>query len=141
MAVEVAKRCSSSKRNFCRVSHGAGRSSFSKSHQRKNDVEPNINTLASQKLDVARRDCTNGYIERPGQKQNLPMTMPYERTKAVIETRELLQLLASSDDSAVPGRIHDLARQLLRHFPLDVDLDVSAAALPNVWATVNRDRQ
>jgi hypothetical protein len=66
------------------------------------------------------------------------MTMPSERTKAVIETRELLQLLASSDGSTMPSRIHDLARQLLRHFPLDVDLDVSAAALPNVWAFVRR---
>lgn len=69
------------------------------------------------------------------------MTMPYERTKAVIETRELLQLLASSDDCGAPDRIHDLARRLLRHFPLDVDLDISAAALPNLWATVNRGRQ
>ena len=66
------------------------------------------------------------------------MTMPYERTKAVIETRELLQLLAGSDGSAVPSTIHEHARQLLRHFPLDVDLDVSAAALPGVWAPVPR---
>ncbi|WP_082991769.1 BPSL0761 family protein [Paraburkholderia tropica] len=66
------------------------------------------------------------------------MTIPYERTKAVIETRELLQLLASSDGSAMPCRIHDLARHLLRHFPLNVDLDVSAAVLPNIWATVKK---
>ena len=64
------------------------------------------------------------------------MTMPYERTKAVIKTRELLQLLARSDASAVPSAIHNLAHQLLRHFPLDVDIDVSAAALPSVWAPV-----
>ena len=66
------------------------------------------------------------------------MTMPYERTKVVIETRELLRLLARSDGSPVPSTIHDLARQLLRHFPLDVDIDVSAAALPGVWAPVRR---
>ena len=66
------------------------------------------------------------------------MTMPYERTNAVIETRELLQMLARSDGSAVPSTIDDLARQLLRHFPLDVDVDVSAAALPGVWAPVRR---
>jgi hypothetical protein len=69
------------------------------------------------------------------------MTMPYERTKAVIETRVLLQSLASPDGPAVPDRIRDLARQLLRHFPLDVDLDVSATALPSLWATANQGRQ
>lgn len=66
------------------------------------------------------------------------MTMPYERTKAIIETRELLQLLARSDGSALPSTLRDLARHLLRHFPLDVDLDVSAAALPGVWAPVRQ---
>lgn len=67
------------------------------------------------------------------------MTMPYERTKAVIETHELTQLLARPDGSAVPSRIQDLAHQLLRHFPPDVDIDVSAAALPGVWTPVQRD--
>lgn len=66
------------------------------------------------------------------------MTTPYERTKAVIETRELLQLLASLDGPATPVAFQDLARQLLRHFPLDVDLDISAAALPGVWAAAHR---
>jgi hypothetical protein len=62
------------------------------------------------------------------------MTMPHERTKAVIETRELLQLLASSDDVASSIDIHANAVRLLRHYPLDVDLDISAAALPGIWA-------
>lgn len=62
------------------------------------------------------------------------MTMPSERTQAVIETRELLHQLARFDGSAAPRTIQDLAQQLLRHFPLDVDLEVSAAALPGIWA-------
>lgn len=62
------------------------------------------------------------------------MTMPYERTKAVIATRELLQLLASSDDVVSGIDIRAIAVRLLRHYPLDVDLDISAAALPGVWA-------
>jgi len=66
------------------------------------------------------------------------MTTPYERTKAVIETRELLQLLARSEAPAAPSTIQDLARRLLRHFPLAIDLDVSAAALPSMWASVRR---
>jgi len=66
------------------------------------------------------------------------MTTPYERTKAVIEMRELLQPLARSEGPAAPSTIRDLARRLLRHFPLAIDLDVSAAALPSMWASVRR---
>lgn len=62
------------------------------------------------------------------------MTMPDERTKAVIETREFLRLLASSDDAARGIDIRAIAARLIRHYPLDVDLDISAAALPGVWA-------
>ncbi|WP_341866407.1 BPSL0761 family protein [Burkholderia puraquae] len=62
------------------------------------------------------------------------MTTPYERTKAVIETRELLKLLASCDDLASRSAVQAIAVRLLRHYPLDVDLGVSAAALPGLWA-------
>ncbi|WP_319000458.1 BPSL0761 family protein [Burkholderia vietnamiensis] len=66
------------------------------------------------------------------------MTTAYERTKAVIETRELLQLLASAPSTAPPSAIRQAALQLLRHYPLDVDLEISAAALPGVWAPLRR---
>lgn len=66
------------------------------------------------------------------------MTTAYERTKAVIETRELLTMLASSDDVASRSEIQAFAVRLLRHYPLDIDLDVSAAALPGVWAAPER---
>ncbi|ARL49453.1 Uncharacterised protein [Burkholderia pseudomallei] len=62
------------------------------------------------------------------------MTTAYERTKAVIETRELLQLLAAAAGTIAPDAIREAALQLLRHYPLDVDLEISAAALPGVWA-------
>ncbi|WP_241016515.1 BPSL0761 family protein [Paraburkholderia sp. Ac-20336] len=62
------------------------------------------------------------------------MTMPDERTNAVIETREFLQLLAASDDAASGADIREIAMRLLRHYPSDVDLDISAAALPGVWS-------
>ena len=67
-----------------------------------------------------------------------PMTTAYERTKAVIETRKLLQLLASPTSTATRGAIQDTARLLLRHYPLDVDLEISAAALPGIWAAPQR---
>lgn len=58
------------------------------------------------------------------------MNTPYERTKAVIETRELLHERAQFDGPDAPVVIHNLARQHPRHVPLDVDIEVSAAALP-----------
>lgn len=61
------------------------------------------------------------------------MTTPYERTKAVTDTREFLQMLASADQVNCHGNVQSVAERLLRHYPLDVDLAVSAAALPGVW--------
>jgi hypothetical protein len=63
------------------------------------------------------------------------MTTPHERTKAVTDTRELLQMLASAEEITIRGLVQSVALGLLRHYPLDVDLEVSAAALPVIWAT------
>lgn len=66
------------------------------------------------------------------------MTTPYERTKAVTDTREFLQMLASADRVDCHGNVQSVAEHLLRHYPLNIDLDVSAAALPGVWAVCGR---
>jgi len=62
------------------------------------------------------------------------MTTPRERTKAVTDTRELLQMLASAKKITINGLVQSVALGLLRHYPLDIDLDVSAVALPGIWA-------
>jgi hypothetical protein len=62
------------------------------------------------------------------------MTTPYERTKAVTGTRDFLQMLAVAKEVNVPGLVQSVALSLLRHFPLPIDVDVSAAALPGLWA-------
>ncbi|MFM0168841.1 hypothetical protein PQR33_05760 [Paraburkholderia sediminicola] len=62
------------------------------------------------------------------------MTMPEERTKAVMETRRFLETLVGSETEIMWGLVRTVAGQLLRHYPLDVDLSVSASALPGVWA-------
>jgi hypothetical protein len=62
------------------------------------------------------------------------MTTPEERTKAIVDTRNFLRTLASADEIAIPGLVQTVAASLLRHYPLDVDLDVSASALPGIWA-------
>lgn len=43
-------------------------------------------------------------------------------------------MLASADEVTVRGLVQTMAMCLLRHYPLDIDLEVSAAALPGVWA-------
>lgn len=60
--------------------------------------------------------------------------MPDERTKAVVETRKFLQMLEGADEVSIPGLVQTVAAGLLRHYPLDVDLAVSASALPGIWA-------
>lgn len=48
------------------------------------------------------------------------MTMPHERTRAVIQTREFLVEL--SRDGTLPDRIRNGARHLLRHYPSEYDV-------------------
>lgn len=61
------------------------------------------------------------------------MTTAHERTKAVVDTREFLQVLASADEITIRGLVQSVAVCLLRHYPLDADIEVSAAAIPEVW--------
>ncbi|WP_308112693.1 MULTISPECIES: BPSL0761 family protein [Paraburkholderia] len=70
--------------------------------------------------------------------KELMMKTPYERTKAVVDTREMLEMLASADEITIGGLVQSVAIGLLRHYPLNIDLDVSAAALPGVWAPPER---
>ncbi|RAS29749.1 BPSL0761 family protein [Paraburkholderia bryophila] len=62
------------------------------------------------------------------------MTTPDERTKAVLDTRDFLRILATAGQVAIPGLFQSVAQGLLRHYPLVVDLAVSASALPGIWA-------
>jgi hypothetical protein len=63
------------------------------------------------------------------------MTVPYERIQAVLRTLELLKELAAGaliDADTLRRR----AAALLKHYPAPVDLDLSAAALPGIWAAL-----
>jgi hypothetical protein len=68
------------------------------------------------------------------------MTTPAERTKAVVDTRDFLQMLSVAEQVTIPGLVQSVAIGLLRHYPLNVDLDLSASAIPETWAhpTVER---
>ncbi|RKF36693.1 BPSL0761 family protein [Paraburkholderia fungorum] len=68
------------------------------------------------------------------------MTTPAERTKAVVDARNFLQLLSNAEEVTIRGLVQSVAIGLLRHYPLDVELDASASALPEIWARPTAER-
>lgn len=65
------------------------------------------------------------------------MTIPYERTRALIETKQFLQEL--TDPSAtprVPKTVREAARKLLRHYPSYSDVELAHKALPHLYGPV-----
>jgi len=62
------------------------------------------------------------------------VTTARERTHAIVETRRFLEALAYDDAFTDSCLNRQIAKSLLLYYPLNVDLEVSAAALPNVWA-------
>lgn len=68
------------------------------------------------------------------------MTTPAERTKAVVDTRDFLEMLANAEEVTIRGLVQSVAICLLRHYPLNVDLDASASALPGVWTHPSAER-
>jgi hypothetical protein len=59
------------------------------------------------------------------------MTMPDERTRAVLQTRDFLQSLMSSVETpGVPDSVRTAARRLLRHFPSAWELTLVHHHLP-----------
>ncbi|CAG9187465.1 BPSL0761 family protein [Cupriavidus pinatubonensis] len=61
------------------------------------------------------------------------MTMPYERTQALLMTRELLKELADGA-SIEPDLLQRRAAALLKHFPDASHVALSARLLPDTWA-------
>lgn len=64
------------------------------------------------------------------------MTTPDERTRAVLETRSLLQQLATKHKchNVAESDVALLAARLLRHYPRRSDIDLRALALPIWWS-------
>jgi hypothetical protein len=59
------------------------------------------------------------------------MTIPAERTKAILKTRDFLENLNRvSKTPGVPLEIRQQAHDLLRHYPLDGDMKIAAAVCP-----------
>jgi hypothetical protein len=55
------------------------------------------------------------------------MTLPDERTRAILQARQfLLDLMTPSETPRVPREIRDRARSVLRHYPLPYEVEVIA---------------
>ena len=64
------------------------------------------------------------------------MTIPYERTLAVLRTRDLLKEL-SAGEYIDAETLQRRALSLLKHFPEPIHIDLSAAALAGVWSRLD----
>jgi len=67
------------------------------------------------------------------------MSIPYERSRAVLQTRVLLNELAAGAHID-KDRLRRRAAALLRHYPGPVDINNAAALLPTVWAKADAKR-
>jgi hypothetical protein len=65
------------------------------------------------------------------------VTTPFERTRAILETRRLLEMLL--DPVRTPGvstEVREYARKLLRHYPDNASVRLAHLALPNTFGTI-----
>lgn len=62
------------------------------------------------------------------------MTLPDERTRAVINTQDFLRrLLDPKQTPRIPKKIRKEAYWCLRHYPWTLYLEQSAKKLPDIW--------
>ena len=68
------------------------------------------------------------------------MTLPDERARAVVMTRQFLMDLANrSGTPRIPAAVRQRARSLLRHYPSDFDMDMASYHAPRVFETQKLD--
>ena len=62
------------------------------------------------------------------------MTVPTERTRAVLDAREFLfRLIDPAGISRIPSVVREEARNLLRHYPTPLDMETTARATRGIW--------
>lgn len=63
------------------------------------------------------------------------MTLPDERYRSIVQTRKfLMELLSPRMTPKVPKVVRDRARNLLKHFPTDYDLEMMSEDMPEYFA-------
>ena len=67
------------------------------------------------------------------------MTVPDERTRAIVETKRFLDTLVNPMATPrVPAAVRETAQWLLRHYPTALDLQCAHDALPDIFGPVPR---
>lgn len=62
------------------------------------------------------------------------MTIPFERTRAIIQARELLKQLQDIGESPnIPTWLRQQAKDLLEHYPSFADIEKAHKALPELF--------
>ena len=62
------------------------------------------------------------------------MTVPTERTRAVLYTRKfLLRLIAPEETPRVPKAVRREALACLRHYPWDIEMALAAKKAPEIF--------
>jgi hypothetical protein len=65
------------------------------------------------------------------------MTLPYERTRTLVNTYDFLQRLSSpyveNGIKRIPAEIRKEARWLMKHFPRPYDIHAAAKCAPDVF--------
>jgi hypothetical protein len=65
------------------------------------------------------------------------MTTPYERTRALLETKSLLLKLEDpTREPPLPESAREHARALLRHYPSYSNIEAAHKALPELYGSV-----
>lgn len=69
------------------------------------------------------------------------MTMPTERSRAVLDTRDFLERLARAElVEESPQTLMTWAKALLRHYPEDTHIRLASKALPAYWSSPEESR-
>lgn len=61
------------------------------------------------------------------------VTTPVERTRAVMAAERFLGRLVRREIKGVPKAVREEANRILRHYPSQYDLEVSAERAPDRW--------
>lgn len=65
------------------------------------------------------------------------MTIPYERTRAIVETKKFLEKLAAPTPTPLdPAALQRIAASLLRHYPRLFEIELAHKALPDWFGPV-----
>lgn len=70
------------------------------------------------------------------------MTLPYERTRSVVNTRQFLAMLSTPYGGGykrIPTEVRKMARMLLRHYPAIYDLNRAAKSASDVFGELRNE--